>query len=471
MPAHAMTVAADGAVCLRCGAINPCDTRWRVTIDGRTRGFCCAGCVAVAQTIDAAGFQSFYAQRTGSSSPISPVDSDVEQQRRRIADAACAAGLVQNIGNNRYEAALLIDGISCGACVWLLESWLARQSGIVQASVNFATRRALVAWDAAATNLPTILAAVDSIGYRAHPYDPARREALARRESRMALARAAVALLAMMQVMMFSIPAYVGIDGIEPMHQRLLDWASLSLTLPVMLFSAVPFFRGAWRDVRNHRAGMDVPVALGVAAAFGASMIATVNGGGAVYYDSVTMFVALLSLARWLETVARHRAGAALEAAARSTPAVAERLSDWPTCVRAETVAATALACGDFILVRPGATIAADGVIADGRGSVDEAVLTGESRPRPCVVGDAVMAGSIVRDTALIVEVHAAGAATRLAAIVRLTERAAMERPRLAQLADRAAGAFVVALLLAAAIAAVVWMSIVPSRALAFTFA
>src|SRR5205823_8778051 len=112
MPAHAMTVAADGAVCFHCGAINPCDTRWRATIDGRTRGFCCAGCVAVAQTIDAAGFQSFYAQRTGSASPISPVDSDVEQQRRRIADAACAAGLVRNNGNNRCEAALLIDGMS-----------------------------------------------------------------------------------------------------------------------------------------------------------------------------------------------------------------------------------------------------------------------------------------------------------------------------------------------------------------------
>src|SRR5205823_6725798 len=173
------------------------------------------------------------------------------------------------------------------------------------------------------------------------------------------------------------------------------------------LFSAVPFFRGAWRDLRNRSAGMDVPVALGLAAAFGASLAATLQGEGVVYFDSVTMFVALLSVARWLEVVARHRAGAAIESAARTMPAIAERLPEWPQSVAIETVAATALARGDFILLRPGATIAADGVVVDGRGSVEEAILTGESRPQARGSGDAVLAGSVVRDAALVVEVRA----------------------------------------------------------------
>ena len=158
--------------------------------------------------------------------------------------------------------------------------------------------------------LSAILRAVAAIGYRAHPYDPARREALARREARALLLRMAVALLAMMQVMMFAVPAYISVDGVEPAHRRLLEWASLTLTLPAILYCAAPFFRGAWRDLRHVRPGMDVPVALGLGAAFLASAWATFRGEGAVYYDSVTMFIALLLVARYVEQIARGAARA-----------------------------------------------------------------------------------------------------------------------------------------------------------------
>jgi Cu2+-exporting ATPase len=216
---------------------------------------------------------------------------------------------------------------------------------------------------------------------------------------------------------------------------------------------------------------MDVPVALGLAAAFGASVVATARGSGVVYFDSVAMFVALLSVARWLEIVARHRAGAAIESAARTMPAVAERVSGWPQSSKTENVAATALVRGDHVLARPGATIPADGVVVDGSGGVEEAILTGESRPQRRGPGDAVLAGSVVRDASLIVEVHAAGDATRLAAIARLAERAASERPRFCRIADRAASFFVLALLAVTAIAATVWFSIDAPRVLAITFA
>ena len=471
MPEPAVCVAPTRAdLCFHCGAPNPRGGRWLGAVGGAERTFCCAGCLAVAQAIDAAGLESFYAQRTATTAESVPLDHSA-LRRTRMAEAAQAERLVRTIPGKGCEIALIIDGMSCGACVWLIERWLTRQPGIVAASVNFATRRARVVWDPAVTDLVAVLAAVETIGYGAHPYDPARREALARRESRLALARAAVALLAMMQVMMFAIPAYLDSASVAPEQQQLLNWASLTLTLPVLLFSAVPFFRGAWRDLRNASAGMDVPVALGLAAAFAASLVATWQGEGVVYFDSVTMFVALLSVARWLEIVARHRAGAAIESAARTMPALAERLPDWPQCTATDTVAATALARGEFILVRPGATIAADGVVVDGRGTVEEAILTGESRPQPRAPGDAVLAGSVVRDAALVVQVGAAGDATRLAAIARLAERAASERPRLARAADRAASVFVLALLALAAVTAVVWLSVDPSRVLAITFA
>ena len=270
---------------------------------------------------------------------------------------------------------------------------------------------------------------------------------------------------------MFAVPTYVTIDGVEPAHRRLLEWASLTLTLPALLYSAAPFFRGAWRDLRLLRPGMDVPVALGLVAAFVGSAWATFRGGGAVYYDSVTMFIALLLCARYVELVARRRAGDAVEVGRAGAARHRAAPAAWPARNAVETVGAVALAVGDLVLVRPGATIPADGEVVDGRANVEEAILTGESLPQPTIVGDAVLAGSVARDGALVVRVTAAGEATRLAAIERLAERAAAERPRIARFADRIAAWFVAALLLLAAVTAIVWWQIDPSRALAVTFA
>ncbi len=472
-PAETASVGADAgtdAACFHCGLPNPARTRWRAVIDGRERAFCCAGCRAIAETIHAAGLDAFYAQRsTLADGPAALPEADDEWERWD--ESARAQGLIRDAGDGRCEISLLLEGIHCGACIWLLETWLARTPGVVSAQLNYATRRARVVWDPQRARLSAILRAIARIGYRGYPYDPARREALAQRESRVLLLRMAVALLAMMQVMMFALPTYITIDGVEPQHRLLLEWASLTLTLPALLYSAFPFFRGAWRDLKVRRPGMDVPVALGLVAAFAASAWSTFRGEGAVYYDSVTMFVALLLVARYVELVARRRAGDAVEAVARARPATAERFVDWPVSRSVAVVGAAALAADDIVLVRPGATVPADGVVLDGRAEVEEAILTGESHPRPRTTGDPVLAGSVARDGALTVRVTAAGEATRLAAIERLVERAAGERPRLARLADRVAAWFVAALLALAAVTALVWWQLDPARTLAVTFA
>ena len=364
------------------------------------------------------------------------------------------------------EVALLVERMRCGACVWLLETWLSRQPGVVRASVNFATRRARVRFDAAQTSLAAILRAVAAIGYRAHAYDPARREALARAEQRALVPRAGLALLAMMQVMMFAIPTYVSVDGVDAEYRALLAWASLALTLPVVLYCAGPFFAGAWRGLRHRIPGMDVPIALGIAGAFAASAWATVSGRGDTYFDSITMFIALVLVARWIEQRVRHRAGDALEAIARERPATAERLADYPRADVTQCVAASELSPGDHVRIAAGATVPADGVVVDGRSRVEEALLTGESWPRAKVPGDRVMAGSVNRESPLVVRVTAVGEATALGALARFVERAASERPRIARMADRVAAHFVIALLGVAGACAIGWWFVDPERAL-----
>ena len=459
---------ADRGTCFHCGADNLGPRLWREIVAGAPRNFCCAGCLAVAQTIAAAGLQSFYSSRT--QTPPRPV-ADAADAWAHWDESAATAGLVRNVGPDRRETALLLEGLTCGACVWLLETWLARQPGVIEARINYANRRAFVAWNPQHTRLSSVLRAVAAVGYAAHPYDPARSEALARAERRTLLLRMAVALLAMMQVMMFSLPVYLSVDSVAPEQLRLLEWAAFVLTLPAIVYSASPFFRGAWRDARHLRLGMDVPVALGLLAAFAASARTTFTGVGAVYYDSVTMFIALLLMARYGELVARQKAGAAIELIARQRPATAERLAAWPADASTSTVAAAQLSAGETVLVRPGAIVPADGEVVEGSSHVEEALLTGESFPRARVVGDAVLAGSVNREGPLVVRVRAAGEATRLASVLRLAERAASERPAVARLADRVAGWFVGGLLLLAVAAAAVWWHLDPARALPVTVA
>ena len=465
-PPHDVAAGPHDLRCHHCGEINPAGTRWRLVLDGAERSFCCAGCRAVAQTICAAGLESFYARRT--SAAERPVE---ESEWSQQAIAAEAAGLIVKVGPDQQEISLLLEGIRCGACVWIIEKYLQRLPGVVDVGVNFATRRARVRWTRGTTQLAAVLQAITDIGYRGYPYDPRRREALARRQGRALLSRMAIAVLAMMQVMMFAFPVYVSRDGVEPEYRTLLAWASLVLTLPVVLYSATPFFHGAWRDLRSGRLGMDTPIALGIATAFVASAWATLVGQGAVYFDSVTMFVALLLVARWFELRARQRAGDDIEAVARELPATAERLRAYPEAAEVETVAAAHLVAGDVVRIATAAVVPADGEVLAGRSSVEEALLTGESWPQAKACGDKVLAGSINRESPLIVRVTAAGAATALAALSRLVDRAASQRPRIGRLADSVAGWFVGVLLVVAVGTALFWWQVDASRAVMITFA
>jgi len=460
--AHARSAAADSRLCFHCGEAIPPSSPWRALVDGGERCFCCAGCLGVAQTIRAAGLDRFYRRREVCES--GRVEPENDQALALIADSAEAGGLVGHLPGDAREISLLLEGIHCGACVWLIENYVAREAGVAQVSVNLATHRARLRWDARRTTLAGLLGTFAAIGYRAQPYDPVRREAQMRAEWRSLLARSALAVLAMMQVMMFALPVYTSVDGVDPEYRTLLDWASLVLTLPVVLYCATPFFAGAWRSLR--RLGMDVPVAIGIGAAFAASAWSTLRGGGPVYYDSVTMFVALLLVVRLFELRARRRAGDAIEAIAHDLPQTAQRLIDPRDGTRTETVAAHRLEPGDRIRVAAGASIAADGTIVEGRSSVEEAMLTGESWPRAKAAGDRVFAGSINRESPLLVRVDAAGDGTIAAALVRMIESAASARPRVAQIADRVAGRFVAALLAIAAATGMAWWYIEPARAL-----
>ena len=367
-----------------------------------------------------------------------------------------------------WESNLLIEGMHCAACALSIEDALLKVPGVAKAEVSAGSHRARVVWSSEQVKPSAWMQAVAAAGYRAVPANDAFSRERRRAESRKAVWRMSVAGLCMMQVMMYAYPAYVAAPGdLTGEMEQLLRWASWVLSLPVVLFSCGPFFSSALRDVVGRRISMDLPVALGMAITFVVSTAGTFEPQGIfgreVYFDSLTMFVFFLLTGRWLELRLRDRTAGALEALMNRLPDSVPRLT--PTG-EFERVPVRRLVAGDVIRILPGESFPADGVVLQGDTTVDEALLTGESRAVARGVGGVVIAGSHNLSSVVRVRVESVGEQTRFAQIVALMESASVSKPHMARLADRIAKPFLIAVLVAAALACAYWWPSDPGHAL-----
>lgn len=370
--------------------------------------------------------------------------------------------------DGQWESQVAIEGMHCAACAITIERALQAVPGVVSAEVNAASQRGRIVWAADTVRPSGWMDAVRATGYRAVPAGDVLARDRRRSEHRLALWRWLVAGFCMMQVMMYATPAYFSAPGeITPEMVQLLRWASWVLTLPVVFFACGPFFSNALRDIARRQVSMDLPVALGMAITFVVSTAATFDPSGRlgseVYFDSLTMFVFFLLTGRWLEVRLRDRTAGALEALLNRMPETIERMS--PDGLF-ERIAVRRLAVGDTIRVMPGEAFPADGTVLDGQTRVDEALLTGESKPLSRARGAPVIAGSHNLSAAVQVRVERLGADTRFAGIVALMEQAALNKPALAKLVDRLAKPFLLVVLAIAGLAGVVWWQFDPGRAL-----
>ena len=452
---------AEPVACFHCSLPVSDPARYRVMVDGQWQPVCCPGCEAVASAILGYGLQGYYEQRT---SPAPTAAGDENEDLRIYDDPEVQRGFVHTAASGECDAALMLEGVRCTACVWLNQSVLGRLPGVLAVGINATTHRAQLRWDPRRIQLSEILAAVRGIGYRAHPYDAREQEAAQRLEQKQSLWRLFVSGFGMMQVMMYALPVYLAEPGsMTPDIEQLMRWAGLILTLPVVIYSAGPFFQSAWRELRLARMGMDLPVALGIGVAFSASAWSTIVGHGEVYFDSVSMFVFLLLCGRYLEIRARHAVARSLDFLSRAIPEVALRVD---AAGESEQVAVSALRPGDRVLVRSGERVPADGVVEEGKSFVDESLLSGESSPVTKRAGEGLTGGSTNIADPLLMRVERIGADTVLSSIVRLMQQAASERPRLIANAEHVTGWFVAATLALAAAAAAAWWLIEPGRAL-----
>ncbi len=453
--------------CWHCGDPLPADPP-QARVAGVARPVCCNGCRAVAEWIGELGLADYYRLR---SQPATPVPEPAESAKSAAAFARpeLSRHFVRTLADGNNEAIVLVDGVRCAACCWLIERTLGLLPGVAEIGVNAGARRARIVYDGRTLSLARIVDALARVGYRALPLDRAALDDTRRRESRDAQKRLAVAGFGAMQAMMYASALWFGaFDGVDAATRDFFRWLTLLAATPVVFYSAAPFFAGAQRVLAARELGMDVPVALAVALIYAGSLVAVVTGGPEVWFESVSMFVFFLCVGRYLEMRARHRAGDLSDALARLTPVFADRVETDGSLLR---VGALELAPGDRVVVADGGGVPADGVLESAECRVDEALLCGESAPLTRCRGESLCAGSVVVGAPATVRVTRVGADTVVAGIVALTARAASTRPRLARAGERAAAGFVARVLVLAACTAVAWAIVDPAHAFAATVA
>lgn len=453
---------ATPAPCYHCGLPVPAGSHFHARVLGEVRQLCCPGCQAVAEAIVKGGLESYYQHRSDAAINPEALPKVLGEELALYDRADVQQPFVRHEGD-LASTSLMIEGISCAACGWLIERHVRNLAGVAEASLNLSNHRLQVRWSDTALPLSELLAELRRIGYAAHPYQADQAAERLASENRRSLRQLGVAGLLWMQVMMatmatwpeFNIDLSAGMDSI-------LRWTALLLTTPIVFYCCTDFFKGALRDLRTRHLTMDVSVSLAIAGAYLAGIWSTITGHGELYFDAVGMFALFLLAGRYLERRARERTAAATAQLVNLLPASCLRLD---AAGQSERVLLSELKLGDLVLVQPGGLIPADGRILSGQSSVDESVLTGEYLPLPRAPGDAVTAGTLNVEGPLTVAVDALGDDTRLSAIVRLLERAQSDKPKLAEIADRVSQWFLVIVLLAAAVVGLVWWYIDPQRA------
>ena len=456
-----MTVRAT-ALCYHCALPVPRGNHFTAEVLGETRALCCPGCQAVTQAIVAGGLESYYRHRSEASANPDSLPTTLVEEWTLYDRKDVQAPFVHQQADVS-ETILLVEGISCAACGWLIEQRLGRLPGVIEVRLNLSNHRLHVRWTHNQLLLSRLLIELRNIGYVAHLWQADHAAEQLARENRLAVRQLGVAGLLWFQAMMATMATWPEFNiDLSPQMHTILRWVAMFLTTPIVFYSCAPFFRGALRDLRTRHLTMDVSVSLAIGGAYVAGIWTAMTGTGELYFDAVGMFALLLLTGRYLERRARTRTAVATAQLVNVLPASCLRLTPDGQSVR---VLLSELQMADVVLVPPGTVIPADGSILDGHSSIDESLLTGEYLPRPCDVGDAVTAGTLNVEGPLTVLVSALGQETRLSAIVRLLERAQAEKPRIAELADRAAQVFLWCSLIAAVSIGVVWWQIDSTRA------
>jgi Cu2+-exporting ATPase len=436
--------------CFHCGLPIAPEADYHARLDGAEQRFCCFGCQSVCAAIFDAGLQGYY-QRTPEGAllappPELPKDIEIYDFDEVQQEFTTCSGEIRDIH-------LLVEGIHCAACVWLIERGMQRMPGVQSADVNLTAKRLHLRWNNQRSKLSDLIRALAKIGYSAVPYDPESAEGAIKKANRAMLYRLFFAGFAMMNMMWISIALYSGASKDE--FRDFFHWMGLALATPTLLYAGFPFYRGALGGLRGGHLTMDLPIAIGLSVTYAYSLYITVTASqiGEVYFDTVTNLTFVILIGRYLEGMFRHQAVSATKRLMELQPRVAIVMRDGLE----QMTPIRGVKPGDHVLVKPGYKVPVDGIVLEGHSAVDESMLSGESAPVSKSVGAQVSAGTVNTDGVLLVEVNTLLQDTTLAKIIRLVEEAQSSKAPIQRLADTIVPWFVLVTLMCATLTFFIW--------------
>ena len=443
--------------CLHCGL--PVTTSIFEANPKEGSHFCCAGCAAVYELIHHLGLTKFYELKaqaiSGPTQPAPPIFSSYQHYD----DPEFQALYIKPGPNESLQINLFLDGIHCAACVWLIEKLPQLLDGVLESRVDFARSVVTVRYTEQC-NLSQIAALLHSLGYKPHPVGLNNEQSLRRRSEREFLLRLGISGACAGNTMMLAISLYQGFfTGIEHEYALLHQWACLILTLPVVFYCALPFYRAALGGLRHGVLHIDLPISLGIITGFVASVFNTVRGAGHVYYESICMLVFLLLVGRWFQRQGVEKALDQTELLFSLSPISALRRKVGGTQGETEEIFSARLVPGDIIEVLADSVIPADGIVLEGRSKTNCALLTGESTPESVAPGVPVYCGTHNLASPITITVTKLHQESRLGTLMEKLALAGRDKAPIIELTDRLSGYFVSAVLISALACAIYWFS------------
>jgi Cu2+-exporting ATPase len=451
--------------CFHCDLDIAPQLNYQAIVLGKQQKFCCPGCCAVAEAIVNNGLEDYYHYRSEFAEKAAENEDELLQKLKVFDDDSILQEFVES-QNDASEIQLTISGINCAACGWLIEKQLVKLAGVLKIGVNVSARRASVSWNNKQLKLSQILSHIEKIGYHAKPFQPEQHEATFNQENKAFLKRLGLAGLMTMQVMMLNIGVFFDLFGhIDAQTKQYFNWISLLLTTPVILYSASEFYSSAWRALRAKVVNMDVPIILALTMTYVSGIFATAQNSGQTYFESLCMFVFFLLISRYLEHSARYKASQLSANMLEYMPTIANLIEE----NQITSVLAKALVAGQLVLVKSGEMVPIDGIIIEGEGQLDEAMLTGEFELVSKTVGQTVFAGTINQLGTLTIKVEKSLKSSMLNQISMLQNKALESKPKIASLADQFSQYFVLAVLVISLCSYIIWLQIDSSQALWIT--
>jgi Cu2+-exporting ATPase len=423
------------------------------------RQFCCSGCHTAFGILHAHGLDSYYGFTDRREAPVRASGRSYEE----FDHPAFAQLYVHAVAGGLFKTELYLEGVHCASCVWLVERVPLVVPGVLRAVLDVRRSLAVIEWDLATVPLSRIAQALDALGYPPHPFRGVARADMRRKEDRAMLGRIGIAGAIAINVMLAALALYAGdLNGMDADLTRFFRWVSLAVTVPAFIWPGRVFFTGAWAALRTRALHMDLPIAIALAAGFVRGAINTVTDTGPIYFDGLALLIFALLVGRFLQQRGQRMAVDAAEELHALAPRTARVVEQ--DIVR--EMPSEALLPGMLLDVRAGESFPADGVVTQGRSSVNAALLTGESRPASVDVGATVYAGTLNVEAPLRMRVEQAGETSRIATLMRQVEESATRRAPIVQTANRMAGVFTAVVLLAAAVTFAIKTQLAPAHAL-----